>query len=500
MIVCVSPSSAHFDETQNTLRYANRAKNIQTKVTRNVFNVNRHVKDFLVKIDEQMALINELKAQQKDAEKIFFAKFRKQMDKQNSAVREGVLRLRTAYDNSAAERQEKVANMKKLKGFERRIGLLSAWIASFDAICHAREDDGTMPPSLTAMRKTAQGILMELEHSRQHIHQKLERSNWERAIDSALQHSISQLPAADSADCGERDTLAREAEMLKSNFTRDAYREVLDMDRAGDAAIVQILLTAHFDILSSLSETLNMNEEEAVSQAKSIINRLLETGYSAASNVIKPDGSLVTEGSLISSPKGTPKRKKSLNVNSKPIPAADVLSSVPQSTQEQVSASPVKSSPRRRKAGTARKGVSFTPVKKRSPAARRVVRWRDDETEEGTIADFEKTPLKTDSTPEISLLDSRMAPTAVAPAAPPIPSYLGAVDSDNASDSSPSLPLPDITTVPMAKSNRFQAGFLSRSRQSYGPGNGSPVPPTLSLNLSASSDSEERVSSSFHLP
>ena len=45
MIVCVSPSSVHFDETQNTLRYANRAKNIQTKVTKNVFNVNRHVKD-----------------------------------------------------------------------------------------------------------------------------------------------------------------------------------------------------------------------------------------------------------------------------------------------------------------------------------------------------------------------------------------------------------------------------------------------------------------------
>ena len=67
MIVCVSPSSQHFDETQNTLRYANRAKNIQTKVTRNVYNVNRHVKDFLVKIDEQIALINELKAQQKDS-------------------------------------------------------------------------------------------------------------------------------------------------------------------------------------------------------------------------------------------------------------------------------------------------------------------------------------------------------------------------------------------------------------------------------------------------
>ncbi|KAG4220864.1 Kinesin-like protein 5, partial [Phytophthora cactorum] len=127
MIVCVSPSSAHFDETQNTLRYANRAKNIQTKVTRNVFNVNRHVKDFLVKIDEQMALINELKAQQKDAEKTFFAKFQKQLEKKNWSVREGVQRIQAAYENSSSERQEKVNLMKKQTGIERRIGLLSSW-------------------------------------------------------------------------------------------------------------------------------------------------------------------------------------------------------------------------------------------------------------------------------------------------------------------------------------------------------------------------------------
>src|SRR6201992_647470 len=104
MIVCVSPSSAHFDETQNTLRYANRAKNIQTKVTRNVFNVNRHVKDYLKKIDEQMALINELKQQQKDYEATAFAKFRKQMDKKESIASEGLARIRGAYGHSAPER------------------------------------------------------------------------------------------------------------------------------------------------------------------------------------------------------------------------------------------------------------------------------------------------------------------------------------------------------------------------------------------------------------
>ena len=108
MIVCVSPSSAHFDETQNTLRYANRAKNIQTKVTRNVFNVNRHVKDYLVKIDEQMALISQLKQQQKDYESIAFAKFKKQAEKREAIAREGVARIRTAYENSGPERQERI--------------------------------------------------------------------------------------------------------------------------------------------------------------------------------------------------------------------------------------------------------------------------------------------------------------------------------------------------------------------------------------------------------
>ncbi|OIW23890.1 kinesin-domain-containing protein [Coniochaeta ligniaria NRRL 30616] len=488
MIVCVSPSSSHFDETQNTLRYANRAKNIQTKVTRNVFNVNRHVKDFLVKIDEQMALINELKAQQKDAENIFFAKFRKQLDKQEGVVREGMARLRTAYDNAAAERQDKIMNMRKLKSFERRIGMLSAWIASFDAICDAREDEEAMPPNLAAMRKTAQGILVELEHSRQHIHQKLEKSNWERALDSALQHSMSQLSTADSLAAAERDTLTREAETLKSNFMRDAYREVLDQDKAGDAAILQVLLTAQFDIIASLSETLNMNEGEAVSHAKSIINRLLEVGYSAAGQVIKPDGSMKTTEMFPPTKRGTPKRKKAVHINPKPVapPAFASMSTA----QQEVLASPMKSSPRRRKVIVRKGGVSFTPVKKKSPSARRVVRWRDDETESGTLADFEKTPQRIDGTPDSA------SPAKTVPPLPPLPSYLSQTDSQ--SDSSPSLTLPDMTSLGASKPNRFQAGFLSKSRPSTA--NGSPIPPTLTLNLASGSDPDERPSPLRSIP
>ena len=470
MIVCVSPSSAHFDETQNTLRYANRAKNIQTKVTRNVYNVNRHVKDFLVKIDEQMALINELKAQQKDSEVVAFAKFRKQNEKRDGIAKEGILRIRAAFDHSAPERQEKINNMKKLRQVERRIGILSAWVAAFDSICDSREDE-EMPPSLEAMRKTASGILLELENSRQHFHQRLDKSNWERAIDSALQNSIRQLTEVDGSSDGlDVASLTREAELLKANAGREALLEVLEQEKVGDAGVMQVLLSAQFDIISSLSDILSMSEEEAIQHAKTVLRRLLQTCSTAASQVIKPDGSLNVTDVFPPTKQGTPKRKKPaafFDGQVKP-PVMPALAAV----APQVYSSPMKSSPRRRKAVMGKKGISFTP-KKKSPS-KRSVRWRDD-TESGALADFEKTPQKVQSTPEVSSGEQSVV-------LPTLPSYLtGDVSNDSLGSSPiPSAPEPSIELKP--KANRFQAGFLSKKSD------GSPPPPRMTeLN---SSDTE----------
>lgn len=488
MIVCVSPSSEHFDETQNTLRYANRAKNIQTKVTRNVFNVNRHVKDFLVKIDEQMALINQLKAQQKDAENIFFAKFKKNIEKRQQVSREGIQRIRTAYDNASTERQEKINTMKKLKLFERRIAMLSAWIGAFDTVCDTREDED-MPSNMQAMRKTAQGILVELESSRQHIHQKLERSNWERALDSALQHSILQLPSGDGiADCGEAASLTRESEVLKAQFTREANQQVLEQEKGADAAVVQALLTAQFEMLSTMTDLIAMDEDDAVSQAQNIIKRLLETGYSAASQVVKPDGSMMPADLFPPTKRGTPKRKKGASFNVQPIEAPALMAAPPTPMREHQS--PLKS-PRRRKAVNVKKGISFSPAKKKI-TPKRVVRWRDDETEEGTLADFDKTPKKFDPSP--SPQHANASPdTSVLPR-PAMPSYLTSTEED-ASDSSPSLVLPEASSMSNAKPSRFQAGFLSKTRSPQGSGS-SPLaePPSMRLNLGGTSRRDDRVS------
>ncbi|KAG6911740.1 hypothetical protein DXG01_007990 [Tephrocybe rancida] len=72
MIVCVAPTSNHFDDTHNTLVYADRATKIKTKVvTRNVVNVDRHVGRYVEAINRLNQEIAELKAKlsgKKDSE------------------------------------------------------------------------------------------------------------------------------------------------------------------------------------------------------------------------------------------------------------------------------------------------------------------------------------------------------------------------------------------------------------------------------------------------
>lgn len=64
MIVCISPSSLHYDETLNTLKYANRAKEIKTKIIRNQQSLNRHVGSYLKMITEQKIEIEELRGRE----------------------------------------------------------------------------------------------------------------------------------------------------------------------------------------------------------------------------------------------------------------------------------------------------------------------------------------------------------------------------------------------------------------------------------------------------
>ncbi|KAG8924851.1 kinesin-like protein Klp5 [Tulasnella sp. 408] len=88
MIVCVAPTSVHYEDTQNTLKYANRAKEIKTKVSRNFINVNRHVAQYVEAINRLNCEVTELKAKlagkigvESDAAKRKHAEGKSEMDR-----------------------------------------------------------------------------------------------------------------------------------------------------------------------------------------------------------------------------------------------------------------------------------------------------------------------------------------------------------------------------------------------------------------------------------
>jgi kinesin family protein 18/19 len=484
MIVCVSPSSQHFDETQNTLRYANRAKNIQTKVTRNVFNVNRHVKDFLVKIDEQMNLINELKAQAKDSENVAFAKFKKQTEKKDLVVREGVARIRSAYEHSLPERQEKANNMLKLRQISRRIGILSSWIGAFDTVCESHENKEGLS-NLHGVRKTAQGILLELEGSRHHYNQRLSKNTWDRAMVSAVENATQQLREFDISDPSDYANLDREAELLRSNAECEALSAVVEQDKAGEAAAVQLLLQAQFEMMASIEDIMQMNATEALQKGRLILMKMLEGCTDAVTNLVKPDGNLpaVPSFNLQSPAKSAspPKPRKRFSLVGMPAPRLSLTPSV--QLAPAAPTSPVKSSPRRRKVAAGRKAVNFTPKKTQAKASKRSVRWKDDD-EDGPLAEFQKTPQKpaaesSDDAGSEAEAEAEPSEPTLPRGASPIPRNIPRKVSPSYSISPASGPAEPTLNI-QKNGNRFKARFLSKKAGSspLGP------PPSTSLPIS----------------
>ncbi|KAI0998837.1 hypothetical protein K3495_g9357 [Podosphaera aphanis] len=304
------------------------------------------------------------------------------------------------------------------------------------------------------MRKTAGNILIELENSRQHYHHVIKKHNWERAIDSACQNSIRMLTEAEGAsDSANTIMLAREVEILKANTEKTICCEVLDMEKDADKYEMQALLTAQIDVISSLHSIINMNESEAISHAKSVITRLLQSSTATVSNIVKPDGSFKVSEAAPPTRRGTPRRKKNIRFSESHAAPAPVMQAL-KGFGPQIFASPSKPSPRRKKSVFGKKGVSFTPRKK-SPS-KRCVRWRDD-TESGTLAEFEKTPQKQNSSPGES-------ETETLPLLPTSPKVDLANIANEPFSSSP-IPAAPVAFSEINPKSRFQAGFLTKKSE-----------------------------------
>ena len=371
--------------------------------------------------------------------------------------------------------------MKRLRQIERRITLLTAWMSAFDQVSETQEDDSLLS-GVGAMHKTAHGMSLEFERSRKHYREKVGRSNWARAVDSALQNGLRQLSEADCAVDGlDSANLVREAELLKANAEREALTLVAEDDKAHEAGVTEILLKAHFETLAAVQSLVGMDEEQAMSMAKDILSRVIRSCTAATSHVVKPDSKMLPVEAFPPTKAGTPKRKRYTNLTQGiplAVPETSFLSQAPQFHPSPAKGSPMRLTPKRRRLGGAKKGISFTPKKKTPSKTKLGVRWRDATEEGGSLADFQKTPQKLDSTPEASSAEALPAPP------PPTTTLLPLEEEPPAgpggSSPMPAPPQSSLDVKPAARSDRFKSGFLTKRS------NGSPVPPTLSQPLTSS--------------
>ncbi|KAF8249040.1 kinesin-domain-containing protein [Wilcoxina mikolae CBS 423.85] len=366
MIVCVSPSSQHYDETHNTLKYANRAKNIKTKVSRNIINVNRHVSQYVKAIYDLRQEVESLKNRLKDSTKEAIDKINKQRAAKDMSMKDGMRRLKASYEQTKEARAEKISLLLNLRLTEHRISLVTAWLDAFDQVFESRQHEEP-PVILFQMRSEADKVLRELTNNEQLIKQRVAGLGWERVIDTALQNSVRSLQTIEGVTEGDIAALNTEANLLRMTGERDVLHAITIAD-IDVSKSMHSLAKAHFETYATIYKIMNtdISGAEALEEARKSLFDIQKGAGDVVSHIIKPSGELVSQEAYQPSAIKSPKKKHTgYGAGYSPFKTNHVLSMPP--------VSPMRS-PRPIKAKSPKKGVLFS----KKVGEKKRVRWNEE--------------------------------------------------------------------------------------------------------------------------
>ncbi|KAI0755479.1 P-loop containing nucleoside triphosphate hydrolase protein [Irpex lacteus] len=233
MIVCVAPTSAHFDDTHNTLIYAERATKIKTKViTRNVVDVNRHVGQYVEAINRLNIEVEELKAKlagKRDAE----------AEKEKRKKREAAMEVERARTDMQLKTDQPPSLLDgatcaaKITAAEVKLKVIRARLAEIDALAAS----GSLSADLEAER----GLLKALASPEEQVlrpesalNARMQKSNNSAAMFEATLRAVSERRSDKldelSVDNVKLDAKWRKAEMekLKAEARQEALRETME--------------------------------------------------------------------------------------------------------------------------------------------------------------------------------------------------------------------------------------------------------------------------------
>jgi kinesin family protein 18/19 len=236
MIVCVAPTSNHFDDTHNTLVYAERATKIKTKVvTRNVVNVDRHVGRYVEAINRLNSEILELKA-----------KIAGKREAENDVVRRKKAEASTEVERAKKDMKTKVEQTKesimdgasctgKMTVAKVKLGVIRARLAQIDA--NGSSSSSTLSSDLEAERALLQALASPEEQvvkPESALNTRINRAHNSNAMFDATMRAVSERKSEKldevSVDNVKLDALSRKADMerLKAEGERDEMRKAVE--------------------------------------------------------------------------------------------------------------------------------------------------------------------------------------------------------------------------------------------------------------------------------
>ncbi|KAL2312733.1 Kinesin-like protein [Schizosaccharomyces pombe] len=246
MIVCVSPSSVHYEETHNTLKYANRAKNIKTEVLRNMISVDRHVSQYVKAIVELREQISELEnrlaqidlssqsnGSDQDAVTQSFAHESKLAEARNL--------LRMTFEETLPLQNDTINKVEKVKHFDDSIRVLKYWLSCYERILPNSADERVF-----LVRSKLESLLTRRAEIIADIDPELVYQKFQRSV-SHIINTYKQEGATMYAD-----VLQDEVDLLKSIIEN----QVLDAQNKVDefTPVLESLLRSSFKASSLLKE------------------------------------------------------------------------------------------------------------------------------------------------------------------------------------------------------------------------------------------------------
>ncbi|KAJ9048047.1 tubulin-dependent ATPase kip3 [Entomophthora muscae] len=236
MIVCVSPASKHFDETYNTLKYADRAKKIKTKIARNTLNVNMHIsqypkqieqlKDKVMQLEKQLMLEKERNAELADTS----------MNENHHNGKASILsglrsRLRFYHDSFLSKKLECRKKVFLRTLYKNRISLLQGWLDSFseNTPSQSKQQFSTLPGLQKDLKDRTASLERDIEFANDTF--KRNEPSFLNNIQSILQEARASfnLQACEilEQDC---ELFKNEFDASYNEFVIKAYQEAVALD------------------------------------------------------------------------------------------------------------------------------------------------------------------------------------------------------------------------------------------------------------------------------